>query len=46
LSIQRADTVSDMPKPAVVAPANDVLPLPAVAAAASAKNYEECLSCQ
>jgi ribonucleoside-diphosphate reductase alpha chain len=43
LSIQRADTVSDMPK-ATASPANDALPLP-VAAAATAK-YEECLSCQ
>jgi ribonucleoside-diphosphate reductase alpha chain len=48
LSIQRADTVSDMPKPAAASPANDPLPLPAVAAAAVAavKTYEECLSCQ
>ncbi len=43
LSIQRADTVSDMPK-ALLEPANDTLPLPAVAAATV--KYEECLSCQ
>jgi ribonucleoside-diphosphate reductase alpha chain len=43
LSIQRADTVSDMPKANAV-PANDVLPLPAVAAATV--KYDECLSCQ
>jgi ribonucleoside-diphosphate reductase alpha chain len=42
LSIQRADTVSDMPK-TTTAPANDVMKLPLVAAGAK---YEECLSCQ
>jgi len=42
LSIQRADTVSDMPK-TTTAPANDVMKLPLVAASAK---YEECLSCQ
>jgi len=45
LSIQRADTVSDMPK-ALQAPANDLAPLPLPAVAASATTYEECLSCQ
>jgi ribonucleoside-diphosphate reductase alpha chain len=46
LSIQRADTVSDMPTTSLIdmAPAaNDIAPLPLVAAAT---NYEECLSCQ
>jgi ribonucleoside-diphosphate reductase alpha chain len=43
LSIQRADTVSDMPK-ALAMPANDVVPAPAVAA--SAARYDECLACQ
>jgi len=51
LSIQRADTVSDMPKTDLIAMvqrdmvANDeVAPLPLVAAAST--NYEECLACQ
>jgi ribonucleoside-diphosphate reductase alpha chain len=48
LSIQRADTVSDMPKGVASSPdmqmANDMAPLPLVAR--SAKNYEECLACQ
>jgi ribonucleoside-diphosphate reductase alpha chain len=45
LSIQRADTVSDMPKAALIepAPANDQLDLPL---AAISRGYEECLSCQ
>ena len=46
LSIQRADTVSDMPKSSLIdmgPVANDQIPLPLVAKAA---NYEECLSCQ
>ncbi len=46
LSIQRADTVSDMPTTSLIEmkpAANDVVPLPLVA---SATNYEECLSCQ
>jgi ribonucleoside-diphosphate reductase alpha chain len=51
LSIQRADTVSDMPKGVASAPdmqmANDMAPLPLVAKAArAATNYEECLACQ
>ncbi len=50
LSIQRADTVSDMPKSVASAPdmqmANDMAPLPLVAARAAATNYEECLACQ
>ncbi len=44
LSIQRADAVSEVPKAA-----NDVAavaPLPLVAAAAGAANFEECLACQ
>jgi ribonucleoside-diphosphate reductase alpha chain len=46
LSIQRADTVSDMPKSSLIdmgKVANDPIPLPLVA---KATNYEECLSCQ
>jgi ribonucleoside-diphosphate reductase alpha chain len=52
LSIQRADTVSDMPKFSASSPdmqmANDMAPLPLVARAArvAATNYEECLACQ
>ncbi len=51
LSIQRADTVSDMPKAVGAGPdlhlANDMAPLPLVAKAARAStNYEECLACQ
>jgi ribonucleoside-diphosphate reductase alpha chain len=50
LSIQRADTVSDMPKSALLSPmmsaANDMAPLPLVARTASVTNYEECLACQ
>jgi ribonucleoside-diphosphate reductase alpha chain len=49
LSIQRADTVSDMPKGASsmeLSAANDMAPLPLVARAAAATNYEECLACQ
>jgi ribonucleoside-diphosphate reductase alpha chain len=50
LSIQRADTVSDMPKTSLLSPlmsaANDMAPLPLVARAASTTNYEECLACQ
>ena len=49
LSIQRADTVSDMPKGASsmeLSAANDMAPLPLVAHAAAATNYEECLACQ
>ncbi len=50
LSIQRADTVSDMPKSVASAPdmqmANDMAPLPLVAARAATTNYEECLACQ
>ncbi len=52
LSIQRADTVSDMPKFSASSPdmqmANDMAPLPLVARAArvSTTNYEECLACQ
>jgi ribonucleoside-diphosphate reductase alpha chain len=51
LSIQRADTVSDMPKGVASAPdmqmANDMAPLPLVARAArAATNYDECLACQ
>jgi len=50
LSIQRADTVSDMPKSVASAPdmqmANDMAPVPLVAARAAATNYEECLACQ
>jgi ribonucleoside-diphosphate reductase alpha chain len=44
LSIQRADTVSDMPKSSLIDmnPANDTLPVPLAAAA----KYDECLSCQ
>ncbi len=53
LSIQRADTVSDMPKTDLISMiANDMvgnndmaLPLPLAASGAST-NYEECLSCQ
>jgi ribonucleoside-diphosphate reductase alpha chain len=46
LSIQRADTVSDMPKSSLIdmTPANDPIPLPI--AAKGTTNYEECLSCQ
>jgi len=46
LSIQRADTVSDMPVSSLIdigPVANDPIPLPV---AAAATNYEECLSCQ
>jgi ribonucleoside-diphosphate reductase alpha chain len=49
LSIQRADTVSDMPKGATsmeLSAANDMAPLPLVARAATPTNYEECLACQ
>ncbi len=47
LSIQRADTVSDMPKTSLIAMvANDVVPLPIAAASVAAGNYEECLACQ
>ena len=49
LSIQRADTVSDMPKGASsmeLSAANDMAPLPLVASSAAATNYEECLACQ
>ena len=50
LSIQRADTVSDKavaPVDNIGRPANDrQVPLPLVAAAANAANYEECLACQ
>jgi ribonucleoside-diphosphate reductase alpha chain len=51
LSIQRADTVSDMPKGVASSPdmqmANDMAPLPLVAKAArTTTNYEECLACQ
>jgi ribonucleoside-diphosphate reductase alpha chain len=51
LSIQRADTVSDAPLAASASPAipqaeNDLAPLPLVARAATASNYEECLACQ
>jgi ribonucleoside-diphosphate reductase alpha chain len=49
LSIQRADTVSDMPKGASsmeLTAANDMAPLPLVARGATAMNYEECLACQ
>ena len=46
LSIQRADTVSDMPKATLMSlVANDVVPLP-IAAAPASTNYEECLACQ
>jgi ribonucleoside-diphosphate reductase alpha chain len=44
LSIQRADTVSE--KAVRLEAANDAAPLPAVAAAAQARSYEECLACQ
>jgi ribonucleoside-diphosphate reductase alpha chain len=49
LSIQRADTVSDMLQTSLMMPANDSIggdmaPLPLVAAPAT--NYEECLACQ
>ncbi len=46
LSIQRADTVSDVPKSPLLEsapPANDQISLPLVAAGAK---YDECLSCQ
>ena len=46
LSIQRADTVSDMPVSSLIdigPVANDPIALPLVAATT---NYEECLSCQ
>jgi ribonucleoside-diphosphate reductase alpha chain len=47
LSIQRADTVSDMPKTSLITTAaNDMVPLPIAAASIAATNYEECLSCQ
>jgi ribonucleoside-diphosphate reductase alpha chain len=51
LSIQRADTVSDMLKESArspeLAPANDMAPMKLVArSAATATNYEECLACQ
>jgi len=47
LSIQRADTVSDMPKTSLIAMvANDMVPLPVAAASVAANNYEECLACQ
>jgi ribonucleoside-diphosphate reductase alpha chain len=47
LSLQRADTVSDMPKTSLMAPADmpiggDMAPLPL----AASTNYEECLACQ
>ncbi len=50
LSLQRADTVSDMPKSQLLMPMNDSIggdmaPLP-LAAAGGATNYEECLACQ
>ena len=46
LSIQRADTVSDMPKSSLIdmGPVSDIVPLPA--AVAEPVKYEECLSCQ
>jgi ribonucleoside-diphosphate reductase alpha chain len=50
LSIQRADTVSDMPQSALlsfaVSAANDMAPLPLAAKSATPANYEECLACQ
>ncbi len=50
LSIQRADNVSSKaiaPVDDIGRPANDAaVPLPLVAAAASATDYEECLACQ
>ncbi len=47
LSIQRADTVSDMPKTSLIpAAVNDPVPLPVAAASVAATNYEECLACQ
>jgi len=50
LSIQRADTVSDMPVSALlsfgVSAANDMAPLPLAAKAPASTNYEECLACQ
>jgi ribonucleoside-diphosphate reductase alpha chain len=50
LSIQRADNVSSKaiaPVDDIGRPANDAtMPLPLVAAAASATDYEECLACQ
>ncbi len=47
LSIQRADTVSDMPKTSLIpAPVNDTVSLPVAAASVAAANYEECLACQ
>jgi ribonucleoside-diphosphate reductase alpha chain len=50
LSIQRADTVSEKAKRpdefTGTTPANDLAPLPLVAAAAASTNYEECLACQ
>ncbi len=50
LSIQRADTVSEKAvRPDEITgtvPANDLAPLPLVAAAVSSTNYEECLACQ
>lgn len=49
LSIQRADTVSEMPALQTISPiaANDAAaPLPMVAKPAATTNYEECLACQ
>jgi ribonucleoside-diphosphate reductase alpha chain len=53
LSIQRADAVSEAAvrpaefSPVATVPANDAqVPLPLVAAAANATDYEECLACQ
>ena len=49
LSIQRADNVSEKavrPGDILLAGANDMAPLPLVAKAAAATNYEECLACQ
>ena len=50
LSIQRADTVSDVLKESArspeLAPLDDMAPLRLVARAATVTNYEECLACQ
>ncbi|HEX7390371.1 MAG TPA: ribonucleoside-diphosphate reductase subunit alpha, partial [Acidiphilium sp.] len=47
LSIQRADTVSEkVARHSHADAAGDPAPQPAVAAAASTTNYEECLACQ
>ena len=50
LSIQRADTVSDVLKESArspeLAPLDDMAPLRLVARAAAVTNYEECLACQ